>query len=178
VNGVDMLETNMPFPLLDRQVGIFAQSRKDIRFRNFTVISQRPRVFVAMQFDVPEYDALYRDVIVPVCNGMDLEDYRADETYSPGLVVADIARQIRESRIVIAEVSSVNPNVFYEVGYADAIDKPVILVADRKGRDLPFDVRPYRTLFYENSIGGKKTVETVLTKYLQTILSQKSASIA
>jgi hypothetical protein len=39
-----------------------------------------------MQFNMPEYDALYCDVILPV---MDLDPYRADKTYSPGLVVAD-----------------------------------------------------------------------------------------
>jgi hypothetical protein len=87
-----------------------------------------------MQFNMPEHDPLYRDVILPV---MDLDAYRADETYSPGLV-ADPARPIRESRLLMAELSSVNPNVCYEVRYADAIPKPVILDADRKARDLPF----------------------------------------
>jgi hypothetical protein len=64
--------------------------------------------------------------------------------------------------------------VVYEVGYADAIQKPVILIADKRSRDLPFDVRPYRTLFYENSIGGKKHVEEALVKFLKTILLQRT----
>jgi nucleoside 2-deoxyribosyltransferase len=104
---------------------------------------------------------------------MGLNPFRASDTYSPGLVVADIARQIAESRVIIAEITPVNANVYYEVGYADALGKPVILIADKSVRELPFDVRPYRTIFYENSIGGKNRVEETLKKYLTAMTSQR-----
>jgi len=131
------------------------------------------KAFVVMQFNTPEYEELYRDVIKPVCESMGLNPFRASDTYSPGLVVADIARQIAESRVIIAEITPVNANVYYEVGYADALGKPVILIADKSMRELPFDVRPYRTIFYENSIGGKNRVEETLKKYLTAITSQR-----
>jgi hypothetical protein len=65
-----------------------------------------------------------------------------------------------------------NPNVYYEVGYADALNKPLILIADRKEGLKPFDVRAYRTIFYENSIGGKNAVEKDLRAYLKSIMNQ------
>jgi hypothetical protein len=49
--------------------------------------------------------------------------------------------------------------------------KPTILLA-HKGTKLPFDVSPFRTLFYENSISGKQKVEIGLEKHLKASLSE------
>lgn len=175
VDGVELGSGELPFQLSGKQVGLFCQSKRNIRFRHFQVESAKPLAFVVMQFDPPEYEELFNEVIVPVCDNMGLEAFRASQTYYPGLVIADIQRQIRESRVVIAEITPVNPNVYYEVGYADAIGKPVILIADGAKLDqLPFDVRAFRTLFYENTIGGKKKVEKTLTEFLRNIMSQKT----
>jgi hypothetical protein len=124
-----------------------------------------------MQFDTPEYEALFRDVIEPVCSAEGLHAIRADSTYLPGLIIADLKKQIAESRLVIAEITPMNANVYYEVGYADALNKPLILIADRKDGTKPFDVQAYRTIFYENSIGGKKKVEADLKAHLQGIMN-------
>ena len=67
--------------------------------------------------------------------------------------------------------SAPNENVFYELGYAHALKKPTILLADRT-KKLPFDVSGYRCLFYENSIGGKRKVEEALEKHLKAILHE------
>lgn len=174
-DGVEIGSGNLPFQLSGKQVGLFCQSRSDIHFRNFQVQATRPVAFVVMQFNPPEYEELFNDVITPVCEKIGLEAFRSSQTYYPGLVIADIQRQIRESRVVIAEITPVNPNVYYEVGYADAIGKPVILIADGGKLDqLPFDVRAFRTLFYENTIGGKAKVEKTLTEFLRNIMSQKA----
>ena len=63
-----------------------------------------------------------------------------------------------------------NPNVFYELGYAHALQKPTILLADIDKRDrLPFDISGYRTIFYSNTIAGKKEIESHLRKYMENI---------
>lgn len=171
LDGVEIGSGNLPFQLSGKQVGLFCQSVSDIYFRHFRIESARPLAFVVMQFNPPEYEELFNDVILPVCERMGLEAFRASQTYYPGLVIADIQRQIRESRVVIAEITPGNPNVYYEVGYADAIGKPVILIADKGKLDqLPFDVRAFRTLFYENTIGGKSKVERILTEFLKNIM--------
>ncbi|MFZ4476031.1 MAG: hypothetical protein ACOYPR_12610, partial [Saprospiraceae bacterium] len=81
------------------------------------------------------------------------------------MILADITKQIYESKLIIAEISPVNANVFYEVGFAHALNKPTILIAE-KSTKLPFDVSPFRTLFYENSIAGKKKIEEGLRKHI------------
>ena len=73
-----------------------------------------------------------------------------------------------DSEVVIAEISSSNANVFYELGYAHALDKPTVLLA-RRGEVLPFDVSGYRVIFYDDTIGGKSEVEATLDQHLANI---------
>jgi hypothetical protein len=174
VDGVEILSGDLGTPLGGRQVGLFCQSRTDIHFRNFEVKTKKPMAFVVMQLHPPEYEDLFHKVIVPVCEKMGFEAFRATQTFEPGLVIADIQRRIRQSRVIIAEISPVNANVYYEIGFADAIEKPVILVADAaKVELLPFDIRGFRTIFYENTIGGKERVEETLTEYLKNIMGSR-----
>jgi len=72
---------------------------------------------------------------------------------------------------VIAEITPANPNVYYEIGYAHALNKPTILIAER-ATELPFDVSPFRVLFYENTIAGKKRIEEGLRRHLEAILGK------
>lgn len=110
------------------------------------------------------------------CQEFGIRATRADETYGPGIIIADVVRQIDEARLVIAEISPANPNVYYEVGYAHARGKPAILIADRTIEKLPFDVSPFRTLFYENTIDGKGKVEDGLRKHLKAIVNVGGAA--
>jgi hypothetical protein len=79
----------------------------------------------------------------------------------------------RYAEFVIAEVTPQNPNVYYELGFAHAINKPAILLADKALGKLPFDVAPFRVMFYENSIPGRKVFEESLRRHIQAILERK-----
>lgn len=170
VNGVMVSSATLPIPLPQGQVGVWCKSQGEIQISNFQIKAEKPKAFVIMQFTQP-YDELYEDVIKRVCEDFGLRAVRADETYGPGLIIADIITDIRESHLVIAEISPANPNVYYEVGYSHAVNKPTILIAE-KATKLPFDVSPFRTLFYENTIGGKKKIEAGLRKHIQAILGK------
>lgn len=171
VDGINILSVNLPYNLPISQVGLWCQSEADITVKNFIVKRETPKAFVVMQFSSP-YNELYEDVIKKVCEDYDLMVVRADETYGPGLIIADIVKQIYESRLIIAEISAANSNVFYEVGYAHALNKPTILIAERTTK-LPFDVSPFRTLFYENTIAGKRKIEEGLRKHIKAALSER-----
>ncbi|MCY3766401.1 MAG: hypothetical protein OXH06_13375 [Gemmatimonadetes bacterium] len=167
LDGVSVLSVNLPFILPNSQTGIFCAGPSNIHITNFAVTSQKTTAFVVMQF-TPPFNELYTEVIKPVCAELGIVAHRADETFGPGIVIADIARQISEANIVIADVTPENANVYYEVGYAHAINKPTILIAEKKA-ELPFDVAPFRVLFYEDSIGGKRVVEEGLRNHLKEI---------
>ena len=150
------------------QVELFLQGSKDIIVRNIKATASKPQAFVVMQFS-DAFNALYTEVIKPTCEQFGLKTIRADDIYKSGLIINDIARSIEEASVIIADVTIDNPNVFYEVGYAHGIKKATILLSDRTRQKLPFDVSGFRTLFYDNTIGGKSDVEARLTAHLENI---------
>ncbi len=174
VNDIEVLVATLPYVPPQGQSGIWAIGKSDIVFKNYTILREPSEVFVVMQF-TPPYNELYNDVIVPLCKKLDLSAIRADEAYGPGIIVSEIAKQIIDAKVIIADITPKNPNVYYEVGYAHALNKPTILIAESPTQ-LPFDVSPYRVLFYENTIGGKNKIEKGLQKHLSAILGEWSKS--
>jgi hypothetical protein len=150
------------------QLGLFLHGSAPVHVRNLIVQSQKPKAFVVMQF-TDEFNALYKEVIKPTCENFGYECVRADNIYTNGQIIEDIANNIEEAAVVIADITPNNPNVFYEVGYSHGIKKPTILLSDKTREKLPFDVSGFRTLFYENTIGGKSLIEERLTKHLESI---------
>jgi hypothetical protein len=170
VDGVQIFEEVLAKPLAGNQVGLYAWGRQKIKFEELQVSSERPRAFVAMPFEEP-FNTMYREVILPEGERLGLDVIRVDELAGPGIIFEDIKREISESKVVIAEITAPNQNVFYELGYAHALNKPTILLA-RRGRELPFDIRSYRVIFYDDTIGGKPEVERNLIKHLRSVLQE------
>jgi hypothetical protein len=168
VDVVPVLEHVLPSPLPGNQLGLYAMSKSAVLFQDFKVQRRAPTAFVAMQFGEP-YDTIYRTVIRPEAKRLGFEVIRIDEINRPGIIFQDIQRKIEDAKVVIAEITAPNQNVYYEVGYAHALNKPTILLAQR-GKELPFDIRSYRVIFYDDSIGGKPLVEKTLRDHLHSIL--------
>jgi hypothetical protein len=168
VDGVQIFDHTLASPLPGNQIGLFGFGAHRITFSDCSAWRVPPRLFVAMQFGEP-YDTLYREVIQPEASDLGFDVVRIDEVYQPGIIFEDIKRHIAEAKVVIAEITAPNQNVFYELGYAHALNKPTILLAQR-GKDLPFDIRSYRVIFYDDTIGGKPVVERALQNHLHSIL--------
>lgn len=91
--------------------------------------------------------------------------------YTATPILADIINEIKAASIVIADITPDNPNVFYELGFAHALNKPTIVLSEKQRAKLPFDVSGLRTIFYDNSIAGKAKVEQTLTKFIEKIIN-------
>jgi len=167
VDSVPVIQHLLAHPLDGRQVGLIAAGNHEVSFTDFAVRSDRPRAFVVMQFAEP-YDTFYRQVIQNQAEAAGFDVVRIDEKAGPGVIFQDIQREIEQAEIVIAEITPANPNVFYELGYAHALGKPTILLAQR-GAELPFDIRSFRVVFYNDTIGGKAEVERNLRRHLDAI---------
>jgi len=137
VDGVRVLEHLLEMPLPYGQLGLFVWGDGTSDFTKVSVRKDPGEVFVVMQFS--GFQELYADVIRPITKEFGLEPYRADEVFGPGNIIEDIIHGIETAQIIIAEITPSNENVFYEVGYAHALKKPTILLADR-GKKLPFDI--------------------------------------
>lgn len=167
VDDVPVLQHLLSHPLEGRQVGLIAAGNQDVAFSDFDISIGRPRAFVVMQFAEP-YDTFYREVIQKQAEAAGFEVFRIDEKAGPGVIFQDIQREIEQAEIVVAEITPTNPNVFYELGYAHALRKPTILLAQR-GAELSFDIRSFRVVFYNDTIGGKAEVERNLRNHLEAI---------
>jgi hypothetical protein len=125
-----------------------------------TDISQHVKEVVALAermvmprsvFTIMSFKREFRDVYASckeVCKEFGFVAERPDESGSLERIIPRVEKGIRGSGIVIADVSEGSPNVFYEVGFARALGKDVIMTA-RKGTELPFDVGDIPAIFWE-----------------------------
>jgi hypothetical protein len=139
-----------------------------VSFDSIAVEREAPVAFVVMQFG--GYETIYADVIRPIKDpGVDIK--RVDELLHPGSIIAAIEHGIAESDLVIAEITEANANVFYEVGYAYALEKPVLLLA-RRGRELPFALLVQRCYFYGSDPDGLAIAASELRKRVEEGLAR------
>jgi len=82
-------------------------------------------VFVLMPF-ADEFTDVWKLGIKPSVEGLDLSCMRADDFMHTKNVMDVIRDNIRRARLVIADMTTNNPNVFYELGYAHALGKPLL----------------------------------------------------
>jgi hypothetical protein len=131
-----------------------------------------PGVFVLMPFS-EELRPVYEDHIKVVASQLGLTAVRADDFFAARSIVSDIWNAIYSSRIVIADCTGRNPNVFYEIGIAHTIGKPTILIS-QDIEDVPFDLRHIRSIVYQYTPRGMGSFNKTLHKALE---AEKSSSI-
>lgn len=109
----------------------------------------RDYCFVAQPFDNDAFDQRFDDIIFPVVKECGLECYRVDRD-SAVVVPADaIEEKITKAKLVIVDITKDNPNVWFELGYAEAMRKTVIMVcSDERQQPFPFDIRHKRIITY------------------------------
>jgi hypothetical protein len=117
-----------------------------------TTTAPRPFVFVLMPFD-PAFDDEYKLAIKPACDAAGAYAERVDEQIFQDDILQRIYNQISRADLIVADVTGRSANVLYEVGYAHALDKRVIVVA-REVSDIPFDVKHDPPIVYGSSLSG------------------------
>jgi hypothetical protein len=125
-------------------------------------------LFVLMPFSV-DLKEVYEDHIKNVATNLDLSIARADDFFGTSAVMQDVWTAICKSRLIIADCTGRNPNVFYEIGLAHTVGKPVILITQNKD-DVPFDLRHIRYIPYQYTPHDMKKFEVDLGKTIRTEL--------
>ncbi|MBW9220912.1 hypothetical protein KKP91_01705 [Methanothermococcus sp. SCGC AD-155-M21] len=120
-----------------------------------------------MPFD-EKFLPIYDSIIKRVVGSFKLRCTRADEIFDTKPIIEDILEHIQEARVIIADLTGRNPNVFYELGLAHAMGKEVILITQNL-EDVPFDIKHYRCIDYEDSVAGAEKLKERLTNTLKTI---------
>ncbi len=99
--------------------------------------------FVIQPFDSGKYDKRYEDIYKPAIEAAGLEPYRVDKDSGVLVPIDAIEKGIKIAAICLADITEDNPNVWYELGFAFAADRPVVMVCseDRPGKKYPFDIQ-------------------------------------
>lgn len=108
-------------------------------------------------------------IIKPVASNCGYKAIRSDEISESGIITNQIVQHILEDELVIADLTSCNPNVFYELALRHAVRKPYIQIAECLGT-LPFDVAPARTIFFaENDKSSVDGCKQELSKQIKAL---------
>jgi nucleoside 2-deoxyribosyltransferase/putative methionine-R-sulfoxide reductase with GAF domain len=138
-------------------------ARKELLFA-----TNAPYTFVLMPFS-DEFRDVYEFGIKSVATSLGIRCERVDEIQFNDSILEQVRKGIQSADIVIADMSGRNPNVFYEVGYAHALQKQVILLTQQVP-DIPFDLKTHNHIVYEGRIARLKEL---LTKRLEAWLASQ-----
>lgn len=125
-------------------------------------------LFVLMPF-APELKPIYDNHIRKIAGTLNLSIARADDFFSQNSIMEEIWSAIAQASILIAECTNKNPNVFYEIGLAHAIGRPVILITQNPD-DVPFDLQHRRYIQYAYTPPGMEKFESDLSSTISETL--------
>ncbi len=106
--------------------------------------------FVIQPFDRGRFNKRYSDIFEPAITAAGLEPYRVDKDPSVAIPMDDITNGIKRADLCLADITTDNPNVWFELGFAIAANKEVVLVCSRERTTrYPFDVQHRNIIQYE-----------------------------
>ena len=132
--------------------------------------------FVMMPFG-PWNDTYYKEIYISAIKEAGFEPVRGDEIFSSGSVVEQIWEQIDKAKVLLADLTGKNPNVFYELGLAHAARKPVVFTSGALD-DVPFDLRHLRVIIYDQrEPNWNLKLKASITAYLKSAKTEPDRSI-
>ena len=96
-------------------------------------------------------DNVYRYLIAPVCEELGYRPVRVDHVNAVDNINETVINYLKTAPMVIADMTEHNPNAFYELGFRQARELPLVPII-KVGERLPFDVITTRTVFYDTDV--------------------------
>jgi len=150
-----------PYGLHDEQfIGLLRDAYEE-SWKRKRLVAGKHRALVLMPFK-DEFAKVYSLGIKEPLRELGYRCERIDELMFVGDVVQYLYDQLEHAGLIIADMTDLTPNVFYELGYADALKKAVILLTQTVG-NVPFDLRARRFITYTDDLPQLKQdlIETV-----------------
>jgi hypothetical protein len=149
---------------------ILSQDTQDMGQLAIDVVTLCERMIAPkVAFTIMSFTEEFRDVYASyeaVCKEYGFTAERTDQAESGERIIPRIIEGIRRSAFVIADVTKTSPNVYYELGFAAGLGRPVIVTAE-KGTSLPFDIVDIPVLFW----AGQEDLKEKLRKRLRGVPS-------
>ncbi len=131
-----------------------------------------PTCFVIQPFN-DKFNSRYDDTFKKAIEAAGLTAYRVDKDQSSTVLIESIELEIKKSAICFADITEDNPNVWYELGFAFAAGKKVVMACERGRNNLPFDIRHRTVIYYKtDSLSDYKKLEKDITSKIKAMLDQ------
>jgi hypothetical protein len=140
-----------------------------------------PKCFVIQPFDGGKYDKRFTDVYSPAIEAAGLEPYRVDKDPGVEIPIEAIEDGIREAVVCVADITTDNPNVWYELGFASASGRHVVMVCsdERRPKKFPFDIQHRTILIYKSeSLSDFEKLKNSIGEKLKAILKKAHRLVA
>jgi hypothetical protein len=122
-------------------------------------------------------DLVFKHVFNPLAKTFDLKPMRADLISKQGMITDQVIQCILNDRLVIADLTGSNPNVFYEVALRHALKKPMVLIADSKQK-IPFDLHGLRVIPFDYpDLDNVEGIVAEIAKHVKTELEKKEEEV-
>ncbi|MDR0775497.1 MAG: nucleoside 2-deoxyribosyltransferase [Azonexus sp.] len=134
--------------------------------------------FVIQPFDSGKFDKRFDDVYVPAIEAAGLEAYRVDRDPGVEVPIEAIEEGIRNAAVCLADITTDNPNVWYELGFAFATGRPVIMICsnERASAKYPFDIQHRTVLNYKpESPSDFDSLKSALRERIKAMLNKSEA---
>ena len=133
------------------------------------------RCFVIMPFGVKnddddtaiDFDQIYEELFVEPAEAAGLTIVRCDKISRAGSIHEDMFTHIAMDDVVIVDVTTANPNVFYELGVRHALAPSVTVLTRRSGTKSPFDVQGLRIIGYPADNHGWAAARKEIKEFIQ-----------
>jgi len=139
------------FDKISLSKNLISLDRKSNRYyQEIRIEADEPFCFVIMPFREEEFpQRIYTHVIKPLVeDDFKIACYRVDEDYLPDRIDNKIYSYLLRAAFVIAEITTCNPNVFYELGLAHMLEKDCIILTKKQIYEIPFDINKIRAEYY------------------------------
>jgi len=109
-----------------------------------------PTCFVIQPFDSGKFDKRFKETFAPAIVAAGFEPYRVDDDPRADVLITSIEEGIRSAAVCLADITMDNPNVWFELGFAFAANRPVVMVCsnERTGK-YPFDIQHRAIISYK-----------------------------
>ena len=122
-----------------------------------------------------DFDEVYADLIVKAVGKIpDLEVLRCDDIELPGWVHKKMIEHIHQDSVAIVDTSTLNANVFYELGVRHALRRNVTVLIHSELTSWPFNINGLSSIKYGNSKTARREARKQIRAYVQNALSTPS----
>jgi hypothetical protein len=117
------------------------------------------------------FDEIFEYIITPPLKQMKMHVTRCDKIQNAGSIHRDMLHHILHDDLAIVDITTLNPNVFYELGVRHTLHRSGTILIRKKGTRNPFNIQGMRTLEYDTGLASANQAKEMLQASIKSVLA-------